>query len=141
MSLQIHEPTLDTAALELERCADPLFGSLTDGVLIHQHGRIAYANRQLGDLLGFEPSELQGGAALALYPDSDYPMALARWQRAAFSARRTAVTNHHLLRRDGQTVSVEVTSLLLSIDSGDALVIEVVRRSPRPFVGAEGAVS
>lgn len=114
----------------VERSAEALFGSLTDGVLIHRHGRIAYANRRLCTLLGFEPGEFHGRPALALYPDSDYLMALARWQRAAFSASRTAVNHHRLMRRDGGTVSVEVSSLLLSIEDGEALVIEVIRRSP-----------
>ncbi len=120
----------------VERSAEALFGSLTDGVLIHQHGRIAYANRRLCTLLGFEPDEFHGRPALALYPDSDYLMALARWQRAAFSASRTAVTHHRLLRRDGGTVSVEVSSLLLSIEDGEALVIEVISRSPASRKGS-----
>lgn len=112
----------------LQGWAETLFGGHADAVLIHRRGRIAYANHQLGVLIGLDPHFLQGRPALELYPDREYPTVLARLQAAAFAAQPAAAGHHALARRDGRTVEVEVRTLVLPIAGAAPLVVEILRR-------------
>lgn len=117
---------------KVEKYAEALFGGLPDGVLVHSRGRIVYANPCMLEILGCRSSQdLVGRCILELYPEEEYPTAVARLQAIAFGGALRQVDRHRLQRTDGQQADVEITALRLPTAMGP-LVIEVVRPARRP---------
>jgi PAS domain S-box-containing protein len=113
----------------LREYAQMLFEDQPDAVLIHQRGRVIYANGPLGLLLGVPPRALYGRPAADVYPERERAAASARLETAA-AGEPTPVARHRLRRCDGTPVSVVTSSLRLPIDGDDSLVVEVLRRAP-----------
>ena len=107
------------AADQMERThreRDEYLNATTDGVYtIDPAGRILFANRAAADQLGYEPAEMVGKEAHALfhyaYADgTPYPREACAISRAAAEGRAVYVQDDVLWRRDGSSFPVAYAS-------------------------------
>ncbi len=95
-----------------------------DAILVHREGRVVQANRQLAEMVGLAEGELPGMLVLQLVaPEdraffSDDVRRLSRGEAAAAPAREV-----RLSRRDGSTVTAELSSLRLHFDGAPAIMV------------------
>lgn len=103
--------TTDGEGLEARLPAHVL-DALEDGVVaLDRERKVAYANRWIEDLLGFEPEELVGLPGSRLFPGAD-----ARWLRGATRERRD-----FKFEAEGREMTLKAESLPLRNDEGELI--------------------
>ena len=113
-----------------ERLAWGLIGSVPDGLIVEQSGRIVLANRRAEEMFGYEEGELLDQAVEVLLPES---------LRDAHRAHRTGYQTEprvramgtglqlQAVRRDGSLFPVEISLSPLHDDPGGLVTIAAVR--------------
>jgi diguanylate cyclase (GGDEF)-like protein/PAS domain S-box-containing protein len=92
------------------------------GVVVHVDGRVRYANRAAGALVGAE--DLVGREVASLLPEED--RALADERTAAFLAGAAASTGRwRMLTDDGRLLTVEVTAVGVHYEGRPAIQMEL----------------
>lgn len=119
--------TAERHLAESEAGLSRLLDALPDGVVIHSEGRVAYVNQAAMRILGYETVEsLVGVPVVELAHPTDRSRVMARVQ--AMSAGTPAVPPmlERLIRRDGSSVTLEV-SAVRSVYQGKPAVVAVGR--------------
>lgn len=82
-----------------------------------RQGRIIFANDRLHQALGYSPGELIGKTIFEIYPKEFHEEAKAGLRRVQDEGRHT-LTFSNMLRKDGQTVKVDLASAALKDEVG-----------------------
>ncbi len=93
-----------------------------DAVLVHRDGKVVFANRGAGQILGArEPAELVGMPILDLVGEESREKASQRIAAIRKSKRASRLTELLLRRLDGSTFTAEVNSTPIVFDGGPAI--------------------
>jgi two-component system cell cycle sensor histidine kinase/response regulator CckA len=99
-----------------------LIESLPDTVVVHRAGRIVYVNPAALRLLGYERIEsLEGRSVLDLVHPDDRAGVSQRIGEILVTGRQAVFREERLVRRDGSTVTAEVTGMPVEFDGGPAI--------------------
>ena len=114
------------------RGSEALYRQLTDQAsdVIYTRdleGRITFVNPQVEALLGYRPEELLGRSIEAVATPETQAAAAERLRRLHAGEQLPATTVGELVRKDGQTVAVEVNNALLRRDGEVVGVLGIVR--------------
>ena len=126
--------TMQAVSTESSNLLQQMTQSLMEGIAISdRRGRLVFANRALEQLLGYEPGELVGRSWTVLFPDKRC------WRTESWmEGNRQNLTSRYeasLLRKDGSTVPVVVSSRPLSDDDRDPVILSTfsdLREQPHP---------
>ncbi|XYI02217.1 PAS domain S-box protein [Sorangium sp. So ce1128] len=102
-----------------------LIERLPDGVFIHRGGRIAYANRALTSLLGYDhPAAIVGRSLVDLYHPDDIPVVIERL-RVLESGIAAPPRELRMMRRNGSICDVETTAIRVHFEDHQGFVVIV----------------
>jgi len=116
----------EQALRESEENLRTLAGNANDGFVVHVHGRIVFANRYLGEMVGYNHTELLG-RSIAEFVRADEQAKIS--QRAQSRLKGEAVPDQYetiLIRKDGSEVPVEITAAL-TVWQGQPAIIVIAR--------------
>ncbi len=83
-----------------------------DGIIVHQDGRIIFANTAAARIIGYEAgSDLVGRAVLSFVPEDVRPIVLERMRAMLEHAEDVPLIEERFLRADGSEVEVEVAGI------------------------------
>jgi PAS domain S-box-containing protein len=120
-------PPREEARQSIERCLGPFTLALVERsaqpiVIVELCGTLLCANRAFGELLGYEPGELDGRTIVGLTPE--------RWHETTIRARGRIMAERRPLRyskeyrhRDGHLVPVDLVADVLPDESGRPLAL------------------
>jgi PAS domain S-box-containing protein len=103
-----------------------LVESMPDGVLIHRDGRIVYANRSFGGLLGYDDeATLRGRPVDDLVAPEELPVVRARRRRVLEEGEAAPPQEVTLLRRGGSRQVVESVAMGAEFEGAPAVLVVV----------------
>jgi PAS domain S-box-containing protein len=95
-----------------------------DGVFIHVHGSIQFANRSFANLVGAkEPEDLYGLTPLSLVHPDSLELVQEKITNFAQGKEQNPLIEQKLLRMDGSTVEVEAHGVPVSFGGTDAIMV------------------
>ncbi|MEO5338164.1 MAG: PAS domain S-box protein [Magnetospirillum sp. WYHS-4] len=130
---------LSEAALkESEERYRTLFDTAPDAVLVHQDGRIRFANPALADLLGAPAAEALVGREMTDIVHPDFRAAIAgRIQEAEKDSSADSATEQKLLAVNGEPIDVEVTGRRITVNGRPAAMVVLHDIRERKRIQAE----
>ena len=97
------------------------------GIIVHQHGKIVYANRAAIVLFGGRGSKsnLTGHPFLSLVHPDSYQAALKRTENLYLTGGETPFINEKLLTKDGNAFAAETSSVLIPYDGDTSILVTI----------------
>ena len=117
---------IEQALRESEENLRTLAGSANDGMLVHIHGRIVFANPRLAALLGRDVSELVNRSLDEFVRSDEMPKISQRYQRRLQGEHVPGQYETVLNHKDGSAVPVEITAAI-TVWQGQSAIIVIVR--------------
>jgi PAS domain S-box-containing protein len=122
--------------------AEPEFRQLVErspvGTYVIQSERYRYANPKLGEILGYEPSELAGAEVAPFVVEADRAGVLSRIRGIATGAEAASYA-FRAIRKDGEIVDVEVHESASDLEGRAALIGTMVDITDRKRAEAQAA--
>ena len=122
--------------------AEPEFRHLVErspvGTYVIQSERYRYANPKLGEILGYEPSELAGAEVAPLVVEADRAGVLSRIRGIAVGAESASYA-FRAIRKDGEIVDVEVHESASELEGRAALIGTMLDITDRKRAEAQAA--
>jgi diguanylate cyclase (GGDEF)-like protein/PAS domain S-box-containing protein len=122
--------------------AEPEFRHLVErspvGTYVIQSERYRYANPKLGEILGYEPSELAGAEVAPLVVEADRAGVLSRIRGIATGAEAASYA-FRAIRKDGEIVDVEVHESASELEGRAALIGTMLDITDRKRAEAQAA--
>lgn len=107
------------------------------GMFLAEDGRFTYANRRVGEILGYSAADLVGRAMLDLVVEPDRPH-LAEAMRQLLAAEQKSVErNFGVLRRDGSVADIGASAVLATLQGKRAILGSVQDIGERKKAQAE----
>ena len=115
----------EQALRESEENLRTVAGNANDGILVHIHGRVVFANRCLGEIIGYEAADLPGRNIREFFRPAEYANINQRYQNRLQGANVPNQYETILLRKDGTEVPVEITAALTAWQGQPAIIVIV----------------
>jgi diguanylate cyclase (GGDEF)-like protein/PAS domain S-box-containing protein len=127
----------EQALRESEENLRTLASNANDGIVVHVQGRVVFANRRLGEIIGYQAAELLGHDLGEYFHPEEYAKINRRYQ---IRLQGGDVPNQYetvLLRKDGTEVPVEITAALSSWQGQSAIIVIARDIASRKLAEAE----
>lgn len=126
---QRHEAGMRQAQAQLQNQVDEsearyrqLFEQSPDAIVVHQHGRVLFANPAAQRLVGAAtPEAMIGRPALDFVPPEHQALVLARIAEALRTGAPLPTQEEILLRLDGERIEVEVAGAVVQVNGQPAI--------------------
>lgn len=116
----------EQALRESEENLRTVAGNANDGILVHIQGRVVFANRCLGEVIGYEVDDLPGRNIREFFHPDEYAKINQRYQSRLQGNNVPNQYETSLLRKDGTDVPVEITAAVTAWQ-GQPAIIAIVR--------------
>ena len=127
----------EQALRESEENLRTLAGSANDGMLVHIHGRIVFANPRLAALVGRDVTELVGRSLDEFVRSDEMPKISKRYQRRLQGEHVPGQYETVLNHKDGSAVPVEITAAITAWQGQSAIIVIVRDIASRKQAEAE----
>lgn len=117
---------VEQALRESEENLRTLAGSANDGMLVHIHGRIVFANPRLAAMIGRDVAEMVGRSLDEFVRSEEMPKISQRYQRRLKGEHVPGQYETVLNHKDGSAVPVEITAAI-TVWQGQSAIIVIVR--------------
>jgi diguanylate cyclase (GGDEF)-like protein/PAS domain S-box-containing protein len=113
----------EQALRESEENLRTLASNANDGIVVHVQGRVVFANRRLGEIIGYQAAELLGHDLGEYFHSDEYAKIARRYQTRLQGGDVPNQYETVLLRKDGTEVPVEITAALSSWQGQSAIIV------------------
>ncbi|MDP1621739.1 MAG: PAS domain S-box protein [Bacteroidales bacterium] len=115
----------ELALLESEQKYHNLVDLISDGIVVHREGKVAYANAAAARLIGADnPSELTGKHVIEFVHPDFREIAITRIKQSLLEKKQAPVAEEVFIRLDGTKLYVEVSAIPFSgKETGSMFVI------------------
>jgi diguanylate cyclase (GGDEF)-like protein/PAS domain S-box-containing protein len=113
----------EQALRESEQNLRTLAGNANDGIVVHVQGRVVFANRRLGEIIGYEVAELLDHDLGEFIRPDEYAKIMHRYQSRLQGGTVPNQYETVLLKKDGAEVSVEITAALTAWQGQPAIIV------------------
>ncbi len=127
----------EQALRESEENLRTLAGNANDGIVVHIRGRIMFANRCLGEIMGYEAAELLGRHTGEFFHPDEYDKINRRFHSQPQSANVPKQYETTIIRKDGAEAPVEITAAPTVWQGQPALIVIVRDIASRKLAEAE----
>jgi diguanylate cyclase (GGDEF)-like protein/PAS domain S-box-containing protein len=127
----------EQALRESEENLRTLASNANDGIVVHAQGRIVFANRCLGEIIGYDAAELLGHDIGEFFRPDEYARINQRYQSRLQGAEVPNQYETALLKQDGTEVPVEITAALTAWQGQPAIIVIVRDIASRKRAEAE----
>ena len=121
----------EQALRESEENLRTLAANANDGIVVHIQGRIVFANRCLGEIMGYEAPDLPGRNIREFFRPDEYTNITQRYRSRQQDAKVPDQFETVLLMKDGTDVPVEITAASTAWQGQPATIViarDITRR-------------
>ncbi len=127
----------EQALRESEENLRTVAGNANDGILVHIHGHVVFANLCLGEIIGYATADLPGRHIRDFFRPDEYTKINQRYQSRLQGANVPNQYETLLLKKDGTEVPVEITAALTAWQGQPAIIVIVRDIASRKRAEAE----
>ena len=127
----------EQALRESEENLRTLAGNANDGIVVHIRGRIMFANRCLGEIMGYGAAELLGRHTGEFFHPDEYDKINRRFHSQPQAANVPKQYETTIIRKDGVEAPVEITAAPTAWQGQPALIVIVRDIASRKLAEAE----